>query len=104
MKLFVNLIPALAYAMVTFFSNIVGLNGEVAKSPVKQQIVSQPALHQENVNKNNFIWIPTNGQSIASNEDGNTSLAWKIPYSLTGMNIHSSLLIRRYILFVYATN
>jgi hypothetical protein len=98
MKLYVNLIPALAYAMVTFFSNMAGLTSEVAKSQEKQQLVSQPALHQESVCRKNFVWVPNNEQNIASNDDGDADLAWRIPYSLTGMNMHSSLLIRRYVL------
>ena len=104
MKLFLNLIPALAYALVTFFSNITGLTSEVAKSPEKKQLVSQSANYQENVRDNNFVWTTTIEQTVALNQDRDTRLAQDIPYPLNGMNRHSSLLIRRYILSAYATN
>ena len=104
MKLFLNLVPALAYAMVTFFSNMAGLTSEASKSTEKKQVVSQPIQQQENVCRNDYIWNPNNLQSIASTEDRNENLAWKMPAPLTGMSIHSSLLIKRYILSVYPIN
>jgi len=41
MKLYANLIPAIAYALTTMFSNMAGLTGEVEKSSKKQQIVDR---------------------------------------------------------------
>lgn len=101
MKLYINLIPALAYAIVIFFSNMVGLNGEVAKSSRKQQI-SQPSMHQEINCQNSFDLVPNNRQSFASNAYRNASMVWKIPYPLTGTDMHSSPVIRRYVLSVYS--
>jgi hypothetical protein len=74
MKLFLNLIPALAYAMVTFFFNMAGWTSEVSKSQEKQQIVSQLFLYQEINSQNNFVWIPNIRQSIALNEVRNLYL------------------------------
>lgn len=104
MKLFLNLIPALAYAMVTFFSNMAGLTSEGSKSSEKKQTISQPVPQQEKVCRNNYIWDPNNFQGFTSNEDVNTSLARKIPSSLNGMNMHTSLLIKRFVLSAYPSN
>ena len=104
MKLFLNLIPALAYAMVTFFSNMAGLTTVSSKSPEKKQIVSQPVQQLESVCRKDYIWDPNNLQRIASTEDRDETLSWQMPSPLTGMSIHSSLLIKRYILSVYPIN
>lgn len=104
MKILVSLIPALAYALVSFFSNITGLTSTTPKAQEKKQIVSQPAVKKVGSLEKNFIWAPENDQTISSSADINSSLAWKIPSTLDGMNMQSALSIRRYILSAYATN
>jgi hypothetical protein len=104
MKLFLNLIPALAYALVTFFSNMTGLTSESSKTQEKKQTISQPTLEKESVCRNNYIWDPNNLQRIASSEDVNTILARKIPSPDNGMDLRTSLLIKRFILSTYPSN
>ncbi len=64
MKLYVNLIPAIAYALTTMFSNMAGLTAEVEKTSVKQQIASLPATHHEPNGLNSFVLVTKNGQLI----------------------------------------
>jgi len=64
MKLYVNLIPAIAYALTTMFSNMAGLTVEVEKSSIKQQIVSLPVTHQELNNQKSCVFVAKNGQLI----------------------------------------
>ena len=78
MKIFVSLIPALAYALVTFFSNIAGLTSEAPKSSEKKLVVSQPTLQKGPVFQKNFVWVPNYNQNIAISEKGKASPAWKI--------------------------
>ncbi|MEI7421889.1 MAG: hypothetical protein WCK18_07335 [Prolixibacteraceae bacterium] len=104
MKLFLNLIPALAYAMVTFFSNIAGLTTVSSKSPEKTQVVSQPVKQQESVSLKNYIWNPNSLQGIAATDDRNETLAYKMPSPLSGMNMHSTLLVKQFILSAYPSN
>ena len=81
MKLYVNLIPAIAYALATMFSNMAGLTGEVEKPAKKQQIVSLPAIRHEFNSLNNCVLATKNGQLILSNGNRNANLVWKIPYT-----------------------
>ncbi|MCX6222222.1 MAG: hypothetical protein NTZ69_14690 [Bacteroidia bacterium] len=81
MKLYVNLIPAIAYALATMFSNMAGLTGEVEKTAKKQQVVSLPVTHHEFNSLNNCVLVAKNGQLILSNGNENANLVWKIPYT-----------------------
>ena len=81
MKLYANLIPAIAYALATMFSNMAGLTGEVEKPSKKQQIVSLPITHHELNSQNSCVLVAKNGQLILSNGNRNASLVWKIPYT-----------------------
>ncbi len=95
MKIFVSLIPAVAYALVTFFSNIAGLTSEAPKSSEKKLVVSQPALQKETDMQKNFVWIPNNAKNIATSEDSDASQVWKLSTPPAEQNFHSYLLIRR---------
>ena len=64
MKLYANLIPAIAYALVIMFSNMAGLTGEVEEPSKKQQIVSLPVTHHELNSRNNCALVIKNGQLI----------------------------------------
>lgn len=79
MKLSVNLIPAIGYAFMTMFSNMVGLTGEVEKSSQKQQVVSHSVAYQELNRQNSSIFVAKNGQITLSNGFGTGNLEWKIP-------------------------
>lgn len=79
MRLHVNLIPALAYALVTMFSNMAGLTGEVEQPSQKQQVVSLPDTSQEFTQPNGSVLVAENGQIILSNGYGNADLVWTIP-------------------------
>jgi hypothetical protein len=79
MRLSVNLIPALAYALVMMFSQMAGLTVEAEKSPVKQQIVSIPFTQQENSSQDSCVMVAKNGQIILSNSLGQSNLVWRIP-------------------------
>ena len=80
MRLHVNLIPALAYALVMLFSNMTGMSGTVEQSSKKQQAVSLPAALSEMNWQNNHVFLAKNGQVILSNGSGKGNLEWKIPY------------------------
>lgn len=79
MKLSVNLIPALAYALVMMFSQMAGLTVEAEKSPVKKQIVSLPSTQQESSSLGSCVMVVKNGQIILSNGLGHSNLVWRIP-------------------------
>ena len=64
MKIYANLIPAIAYALTTMFSNMAGLTVEVEKSSIKQQVVSLPVAHHELDSQNSFVLVAKNGQLI----------------------------------------
>lgn len=64
MKLYANLIPAIAYALATMFSNMAGLTGEVEKPSKKQQIISLPVSHHELDSQNSCVLVVKNGQLI----------------------------------------
>jgi len=81
MKLYANLIPAIAYALATMFSNMAGLTGEVEKPSKKQQIVSLPITHHELNSQNSCVLVAKNGRLILSTGHGKASLVWKIPYT-----------------------
>ena len=80
MRLHVNLIPALAYALVMLFSNMTGMSGTAEQSSKKQQAVSLPAALSEMNLQNNHVFVAKNGQVILSNGTGKGNLEWKIPY------------------------
>ena len=82
MRLYVNLIPALAYALVMMFSNMAGMTGEVVKPSGKQQVVSLPDRHPGLNLQDNYFSVSKNGQIILSSGYGNGNLQWKIPYTL----------------------
>ncbi len=79
MKIYVNLIPALAQALVTMFFNMAGLTGEVEKPSQKQQIVSHSVTYGELNRQNSHVFVAKFGQVILSNGFGKGYLEWKIP-------------------------
>lgn len=81
MRLQVNLIPAIAYALVTMFSNISGLTAEVAQPAKVHQQVFVPARHQKADNQHGRFWVAKNGQVILSNDFGSEDMVWTIPYT-----------------------
>jgi len=81
MRLQVNLIPAIAYALVTMFSHMAGLKTDVEQTAVKKQTVCLPVRHQEQTPEAAYIWAVRNGQLILSSGLANTGLVWKIPYT-----------------------
>ena len=64
MRLYVNLIPAIAYALVTMFSNMAGVTREVEKPSKKRQIVSLQVEHPELYNLKNCVLVAKNGQLL----------------------------------------
>ena len=79
MRLYANLIPALAYALVTMFFNAGGLTGEIEKPSQKQQVVSHSVTYRELSQQNRNVFVARNGQVILSNGFGKGNLEWKIP-------------------------
>lgn len=79
MKLQVNLIPAIAYALVTMFAHTAGwTREEEKKQPQKNQFsTSWPANKLKNWNKN--VFITGHGQIYLSNDFQNSSLVWVVP-------------------------
>jgi len=80
MRLHVNLIPALAYALVMLFSNMAGITGEAGKTPKEKQVVSLPVTSQELNRPNSYVLVTKFGQVILSNRTGKGDLEWMIPY------------------------
>ena len=80
MRLHVNLIPALAYALVMLFSNMAGMSGTVENPSKKQQVFTLTSIHQGLNQQDNYVHISKNGQIILSNGFGQGNLEWKIPY------------------------
>ena len=80
MRLQVNLIPALAYALVMLFSEMTGMSVTTEQPSKKQQAVSLPASPQELYQQNNYVWVAKNGLLILSNGFAKGNLEWKIPY------------------------
>jgi hypothetical protein len=82
MRLQVNLIPAIAYALVNLFFNIAEPTSEVNHPEKKQQLVSSQAKHQETDNHHRYFMLAKNGQVSLSSGFENASLVWKIPYAI----------------------
>lgn len=80
MRLHVNLIPALAYALVMFFSNLTGITVDAGSTPKEKQVVSLPAASTKLNRTNSYVLITKYGQVILSNGTGKGSLEWMIPY------------------------
>ncbi|MEI7831208.1 MAG: hypothetical protein WCI31_15625 [Prolixibacteraceae bacterium] len=81
MRLQVNLIPAIAYALVNLFFNIAEPTSEVQHPAKKQQLVSSQAEHQKIDNHNRYFMLAKNGQVILSRGFENAGIVWKIPYT-----------------------
>jgi hypothetical protein len=82
MRLQLNLIPAIAYALVTLFFNMGEQTSEVERPAEKQQLVSSQAKHQEIDNLHRYVLVAKNGQVILSSGSENAALIWKIPYAI----------------------
>jgi hypothetical protein len=80
MRLHVNLIPALAYALVMLFSNMAGMSGTAEQSSKKQQAVFLPAACPEMNKSEAYVFVASNGQVVLSNGTGKGRLEWDIPY------------------------
>jgi len=79
MRLYVNLIPALAQALVTMFFNMAGLTGMIEMPSQKQQVASHSVAYREINWQNSHVFVAINGQVILSNGFGKGNLEWKIP-------------------------
>lgn len=64
MKLYANLIPAIAYALTTMLSNMAGVTSVVENHPQKQQIVSLPVTSHELNSQKSCVLVTKNGQLI----------------------------------------
>jgi hypothetical protein len=82
MRLHVNLIPALAYALVMMISHLTGMSGEAEKSSNKQQVISTTHTYTGVNLHDNCVFVSKNGQIILSNGYGSGNLQWVIPYTL----------------------
>jgi hypothetical protein len=82
MRLQVNLIPAIAYALVTLFFNIAEPTSEVEHPAKKQQLVSSQDKHLLIDNHHHYFMLAKNGQVILSNGFENAAMIWKIPYAI----------------------
>ena len=81
MRLNVNLIPALAYALVTMFFNLTGVKLAEEKNTNHSQYISQSVRHPKTGNHDAYILVRNNGQLILSTDEGNNGLVWKIPFT-----------------------
>ena len=81
MRLQVNLIPAIAYALVTMLSHMAGLKTDVEKTSGKQQAICLPVQPRERGNQPCYILVAKHGQLLLSSGIGASGLVWKIPYS-----------------------
>ncbi|MCK9411702.1 MAG: hypothetical protein M0Q53_05325 [Prolixibacteraceae bacterium] len=88
MRLQVNLIPALAYALVTMFSNLAGLTVVVEKPSKKQQIVSLPVVHHELNSQHSCVLAAKNGQLIPD------SFSDYFPYRFNAMDFSYSAVMQ----------
>jgi len=79
MRLYVNLIPALGYAVVTMFSNMAGWTGEVGKSTLPQQQVAPICTSKKAERQTGFVTVAKDGQVILSNGHQGSNLVWRIP-------------------------
>jgi hypothetical protein len=79
MKLYVNLIPALGYALVTMFSNMSGLAESVEKPSGTKQRITMSCLPKAHDRQNGYVTVAKDGQLILSNGHGSTNLVWRIP-------------------------
>lgn len=80
MRLHVNLIPALAYALVMMFSHMTGMAGANVQPAPKQQVGFVPTANTELNKQENCVYVAANGQVVLSNGTGKGNLEWKIPY------------------------
>jgi hypothetical protein len=79
MRLYVNLIPALGYALVTMFSNMSGLAESVEKPSGTKQRVSLTCIPKAADRQDGYVTVAKDGQVILSNGHGSTNLVWRIP-------------------------
>ena len=80
MRLQVNLIPAIAYALVTMFAHMTGLKTDVEQTTVKKQTVCIPLRNQEQTRQAAYILV-RNGQLILSSYFVNAGQTLKIPFT-----------------------
>jgi hypothetical protein len=79
MRLYVNLIPALGYALVTMFSNMSGLAESVEKPSGTKQRISMSCLPKAHDRQDGYVTVAKDGKLILSNGHGSTNLVWRIP-------------------------
>ena len=79
MRLYVNLIPALGYALVTMFSDMSGWSEAVKKPSGSKQQVSLTCLPQVHNRQDGYVTVAKDGQLILSNGHGSSNLVWRIP-------------------------
>jgi hypothetical protein len=81
MILHLNLIPALAYALVTLFCNITGIKVPDEKNSGKQQVISHQVQPRETWDAATYVVASNIGQLMQKSGMGNSGLVWKIPYA-----------------------
>ena len=79
MRLSVNLIPAIAYALVTMFAHMAGLSTAQEQPVAPKAVVSVPACQQVLDLQSSRVRMASNGQLTLSNGFGEANLVWKIP-------------------------
>jgi hypothetical protein len=80
MRLHVNLIPALAYALVMMLSNMTGISGTAGEpAPLKQVTALHATCPGFNSTLNSAL-VTRDGQIILSNGTAKGGLKWKIPF------------------------
>ena len=79
MRLQVNLIPAIAYALVTMFANIAGWTNKVESFQPQHQHISVSASSNELKIWNKNVYVSGKGQIFLSNNFHNNLLVWTIP-------------------------
>ena len=80
MRLSVNLIPAIAYALVTMFAHMAGLSTAQEQPVAPKAVVSVPACQKVLELQPSRVRMTSNGQLTLSNGFGEANLVWKIPF------------------------
>ena len=80
MRLSVNLVPALAYALVTMFAHMAGLSTAQEQPVAPRTVVSVPACQQVLDIRHSRVLVAANGQLTLSNGFGEANLVWQIPF------------------------
>ncbi len=80
MRLSVNLVPALAYALVTMFAHMAGLSTAQEQPVAPRSVVSVPVCQQVLDIRHSRVLVASNGRLTLSNGFGEANLVWQIPF------------------------